>query len=125
MIREDYFVELVKDCIRTCHVLKSVTEGSDVDDLSGGLNDSEKGVEDLGRCVNQIKPTLPTITSDPRIVSRIDFVVRERANHPRYLREQHSESTEESLIAWRMEMLEILRVFDVRGQQLSIATASK
>jgi len=56
MTREDSFTELAKDCIRTCHVLKSVTEGSDVDDLSGGPN--EEGVEDLGRCVNQIQPTL-------------------------------------------------------------------
>ena len=46
-------------------------------------------------------------------------------DHPRGLREQHPESTEESLTACRMEMSEILRVFDVRGQQLSISTASK
>ena len=32
-----------------CHVLKSVTEGRDADDLAGP---SEERVEELGRCVN-------------------------------------------------------------------------
>ena len=111
-------MELAKDCIRTCHVLKSVTEGS------GGGPDN-RGVEDLGRCVNRTKSALPTITSDTRIIRHIEFVVRERADHPRDLQENHPESTEERLIVWRTKMLEILRVFDVRGQLLPIPMVSQ
>jgi len=56
---EDPFVELAKDCARTCHVLKTVAGGSGVDDLSGP---NRKQIEDLGRCVNPAQPILPTIT---------------------------------------------------------------
>jgi len=50
---EDPFVELAKPCARACRVLKTVTEGSGVDDLSGP---SRKQIEDLGRCVNPANP---------------------------------------------------------------------
>jgi len=45
-------VELTRECVRTCHVLKSVAEGSDADNFSG--SPSAKRVEDLGRCVDQV-----------------------------------------------------------------------
>jgi len=55
MTREDPFVELAKDCVRACHVLKSMKEGTDVDNVNGGP--SEERLEDLGRCVNQAQLT--------------------------------------------------------------------
>ena len=51
-MKEDLFVELTRECVRTCHVLKTVTEGGDVDNSSGGP--SQKRVEDLGRCADQV-----------------------------------------------------------------------
>ena len=57
---EDPFVELAKNCARTCHVLNTVTEDSDVDSLS---DLSDKRIDDLGRCVNPTQSSLPTITS--------------------------------------------------------------
>jgi len=114
MVEEDSFVELTRECVRTCHVLKSVTEGSDVDDFGGS---SENRIEDLGRWVNQAQSTPPAITSlNIRIIRRIEFFVKERANHPRDLRERRPESTEQYLIVWRTKMLDILRAFDVRCQ---------
>jgi hypothetical protein len=60
MIDDDAFVELAKCCTRTCHVLKTATEGRSVDSLSGP---SKKRIEDLGRCVDLANSSLPTITS--------------------------------------------------------------
>ena len=45
-MKDSPFVELAKDCVRACHVLKSVTEPS------------EKQIEDLERCVNPAQPPL-------------------------------------------------------------------
>jgi len=52
MTKDDYFAELAKDCVRACHTLKSVTEGSNVGNVGGGPG--QKLVEDLGRCVDQV-----------------------------------------------------------------------
>ena len=57
---EHPFVELAKDCVRACHILNTVTEDSDVDNL-GDLNN--EWIEDLRRCVNLAQSSLPTITS--------------------------------------------------------------
>ena len=54
---EDPFVELAKDCVQGCHVLNTVTEDSDVGDLSNKL------IDDLRRCVNPTQSYLPTITN--------------------------------------------------------------
>jgi len=121
-IREDYFVELAKELVRMCHVLKSVTEGMDVDNFGGS---SEKRIEDLGRCVDPTKSSLQNVTSGIRIVRCIESVVGERAGCAHESREHHPESTEKRLIALRTEMLEILRILDVGGQSLSTATVSK
>ena len=45
-------MELAKDCARTCHVLNTLADGRDANDLSGP---SKKQIEDLGRCV-RIQP---------------------------------------------------------------------
>ena len=102
-------------------MLKTVAERSDVDHSSG----SSRRVKDLGRCVNPTRPSLPTITDDIRIVRDIESGVRERASCARDLREYHPGSTEECLIAWRKEVLEILRAFDVRGPQVAISRFPK
>jgi len=102
-------VELAKDCVRTCHVLKTLTERRDVD-LCGSGN---RQIEDLGRCVNRTQSSSLTITNDFRIVSRIASAVGDRANRPHDLREYHPGPTKEYLFAWRTEVLETLRAFDV------------
>ena len=52
MIEEESFVELAKACVRACRVLKTATDGRDINDLSGP---SRGQIEDLGRCVNLIQ----------------------------------------------------------------------
>jgi len=116
---EDPFVELAKDCARTCHVLNTVTEESGTDDLSDLSNER---IEDLGRCVNLAQSALPTMTGDIRIVHQIESVVRERASCACDSREHRPGPTRECLIAWRMGMLS---VFDVCGLQLGVSMVSK
>ena len=53
MIDNDALVELAKDCVEACHVLKGVTQGMDANRSSGP---SEKVVEDFVRCVDQLSP---------------------------------------------------------------------
>lgn len=122
MGHEDSFVELVRVCVRACHLLKAVTEGRDVDNLS---SPSKKGIEDLGRHVDPSQQFLLLTTSDIRIVCHIEFVVSERASCGHDLPEDHPEFTKECFIAWQMEMWEILRLFDVRSFQPIVATVSK
>jgi len=116
---EDPFVELARDCARTCHVLETVAEGSGVDDLS---DPSRKQIENFGRCVDPAQPTLPTLTRCIRIIRHFESIVTERANCAGDLREHHPWPTMECLIVWRAEML---RVFDERGSQLTVPTASE
>lgn len=63
--------------------------------------------------------------SDNRIVRNIESVVSECSNHGHGSPEYHPGPTKEYLIAWRTEMWEILRVFDVREFQPIVATVSK
>ena len=49
MIDDDALVELVEDCVRACHVLKSATEGRGADSFSVS---GQKAVEDFGRYVD-------------------------------------------------------------------------
>jgi len=102
-----------------CHVLKSVTEGEDAENSSGP---SEEQIDDLGRYVNPAQLSLLSVTICVRIVCHIESVVGERANCARDLREHHPGSTDECLMAWRAEIWEILRDFDVRGSQLTISS---
>ena len=111
MIKEGPFVELVEACARACLVLKNATERRDTDNSSGP---SEKQIKDLGRCVDIVQRSPLTVSTIIRILRHVESVVAERANCRRDLQEYHPRSTEEHLIAWRMEMCEILRVFDVR-----------
>ena len=59
MIEEDSFVELAKTCVRTFHVLRIVTDGRDIDSLSGP---SRRRIEELGRCVDPAQ--LPSAGDD-------------------------------------------------------------
>ena len=59
MIEEDSFVELAKTCVGTCHVLKTATDGRDVDSSSGP---GRRQIEDLGRCVDP--PQSPSADTD-------------------------------------------------------------
>ena len=122
MIKEGSFVKLAETCARVCLVLKNATEGRGTGDSSGP---SEKQIKDLGRCVDIVQRFPLTITTIIRILRHVESVVGERANCRRDLREHHPGSTEEHLIAWRMEMWEILGVFDVRDFQLAIPAVSE
>ena len=122
MIKEDSFTELARDCVRTCHVLKTVTEGRDVDNLSGL---SEKQIEDLGRCVTPDRLFLLKIMSDNRIIRHIESVVSECWNWHGHRSQEYPGHIKECLIAGRTEMWQILRTFDVRGFQSIVATVSK
>ena len=73
-------------------------------------------------CSDPAQPALPTIINEIRIVRHLESVVHERAKCARDLREHHPGPTMEYLIAWRAAML---RVFEVRGSQLTIPTISK
>jgi len=59
VIEEDSFVELAKTCVRTFHVLRKVTDGRDIDSLSGPIR---RRIEELGRCVNPAR--LPSADGD-------------------------------------------------------------
>jgi hypothetical protein len=73
-----------------------------------------------------IKPTLLlTITRDVRIVRHIESVVSERPNCAHDLREHHPGPTSERLVAWRAEIVEILRFFGVRGCHSMVPTVPK
>ena len=52
-MEEDSFVELAKACVKAFHVLKTVTDGRDVDSSS---SPSRRQIEDLGRCVDPAQP---------------------------------------------------------------------
>ena len=97
MGHEDSFVELVRVCVRACHLLKAVTERRVVDNLSSS---SKKGIKDLGRYVDPSQRFLLLITSDIRIVCHIEFVVGERASCGHDLPEDHPEFTKECFIVW-------------------------
>ena len=117
MIGDDAYVELAKCCAKTCHVLKTATEGRSVDSVGGP---SRKRIESLGRCVDPASPSLLMITDGISTVHHLESMVSARANCARNLREHHPGPTKECLIAWR----EILGYFDVRGCQLTAPTVS-
>ena len=121
-MREDPLVELAKDCVKMCHVLKSVAEGRGAGNLAGP---GKREIEDLVRCVNPVQPSLPNITSEVRAVHHIESSVRERANRARGLQKHHPGSTKGNFAAWQTEIWEILGIFGVRGSQLEIATVFK
>ena len=122
MIEEDLVVELTNACVRTCHALKTTTEGMDEDNLSGP---SKKQIEGLAGCVDPAQLSPLTITSYIRTVRHIESAVRERANPTRDLWERRPRFVNECIIAWQAELLEILSVFEVRSCQLTIPTISQ
>ena len=121
MANEDLFMDVAKSCVRTCHVLKTMTEGTGVDDLSG----PSKEIEALERCADPGRFFLLTMTSDARTVRHIESTIREHADCARDLCEDHPGSATECLAAWRTEMLEKLRALDVCDFHLTIPTPSE
>ena len=110
-------MELAKDCVRTCHVLRNATEVVGVENLS---DPSRKQAEELGRCVNCInlpQPPLLATTNGIRIVRHIESIVSERENCASALRERHPGSPKECISTWRTEMWKILEIFDVSRPQ--------
>ena len=106
-----------------CHTLKSVIEGRDADNLAGPSNEL---IENLGRCVDPVHPSLlRNLTSNVRVVHHVESAVGERAKCTRELREHHLGSTKERLMVWRAEIWEILGAFEVCGSQLTTAVISK
>jgi len=61
MIEEDPFVELAKTCVRTCHVLKAVTDGNNIL-IDGSSGPGRWQIEDLGKCVDPVR--LPSAEND-------------------------------------------------------------
>jgi hypothetical protein len=61
------------------------------------------------------------ITNGFRTVRAIESVVRQRVNHASDSREQYPSSTEESIIALRAELCEILSLFEENRYQLADA----
>ena len=103
-------------------MLKDVTQGRDVDSLSGP---SRKAIEDLERYDCLLHHLLFTITNDIRTMRNIESVVSERRNGVHGLPECHPGSTDDYLIRQRTELWEILRNLDVRGSQFTGPTISK
>ena len=114
MINNEALVELAKYCARTCHVLKDVTRGRDTDSLNGP---SDNVLEDLERYAHLAPFSPPTITSDIRIMRKIESMISERWNSVHGLREHHSDPTEECILAMRTELLEILRILSIHDSQ--------
>lgn len=52
---DDAFVGLAEYCVRMCRVLKAVTEGKDVDSLSGSV---KMAIGALEKCVGPIQLSL-------------------------------------------------------------------
>ena len=102
MANDDLLVDVAKSCVKTCHVLKTATEGRDVDGLSGPNQEIEK----LERCAGSGRFSLLTMTSDTRTVRHIESAIREHADCAQDLCEDHPGSAIECLAAWRAEMLE-------------------
>ena len=113
MIEENSFAELAKTCVRAFHVLKIATDRRDIDNSSS----PRRQIEDLGRCVDPAQLPLLKMTSDIRTVRHIESAVRERVNYARDSQGHHPGSTDECPVAWRMEMLERLRILDACGLQ--------
>ena len=103
-------------------MLKEVTQGRDVDSLSGP---SRKAIEDLERYVDLLHHSLSTITNDIRTMRNIESVVSERRDGVHGLPECHPGFTDDYLIRRRTELQKILRILDVRDRQFTSPTISK
>ena len=118
MINDGALVELAEYCARTCHVLKNAGHGRGL-----GLSGTKKeAIENLGRYVDQTHSSLSMIMSNLRTIRNIESMVIERRNRAHELREHHSDSTEGRLFAWRTELLETLRILDVRDRLFTMHT---
>lgn len=117
MIEDDLFVDLARICVKTCHVLKMLTDGRDVDELSGP---DEKQIEVLERCADPVQPSPLIMMGDIRTVRSIESAVRERGSCVRDSRGYYPGPTNECVIAWRVTLREALNIFDVSGHRLTV-----
>ena len=75
--------------------------------------------------MTQYCPPLPGITNDIRTLHDIESAVRAHANCARDSREHHLGSARECLAAWRTEISERLKTFNVCGFWFIMTTPSK
>ena len=120
MVEEDLFVELAEISGRTLHVLKHVAgqEATNLSNLGAEL-------ESFGRYPNLGLSSLVELTSDIRIVRAIESAIRVRAGRARDSHESQPGSAEEHAIVWRVELRELLGVFEVRDHQFTAPKISE
>ena len=114
-------MELAEISGRTLHALKRVAEQQDANHLSCLTAE----LESFGRYRNLAVPSLLELTSDTRIVRAIESAARARTECAGDPHESQPGFTEEHAIAWRMELLELLGVFEVGGLQFTAPKVSK
>ena len=114
MINADDFAELAEHFAKMRHVLTTAAKGRDADYWSGPVR---KAMENLERCVRRSLSSLLVPTSDIRIIRCIES--RASEHDPG---ENQPGSTKECLIAWRAEIQEILRAFEVCDCQVTVAS---
>jgi hypothetical protein len=121
MIHDDAYLELAKCCVRACHVLKTATEGRSGDSLSGP---SKKKIGDLGGYVDQANSS-----TDDNEGRQNRTPHRVRGERTPELRPRFTGASpwahHERLVAWRAEIVEILRFFGVRGCHSMVPTVPK
>ena len=115
MMNDDALVKLAKYCARTCHVLKDVTNGRNMDSLSDPIRNA---IEDLGRCVDITRSPLSMITTVIRTMRNIESMINERRNRSHDSGEHRPDSAEDCLMC-RIELWETLRILDVCDDQFS------
>lgn len=121
MIEEDLFVELAEIIGRTLHVLNRVME----QEGANHLNRLNAEHESFGRYSDLALSSLLELTSDIRTVRTIESAVRVRAGRAEDLHESQPGPAEEHAIAWRVELWELLGVFEVCGHQFTVPKYSE
>ena len=114
MVDDDALVELVQCCARACLVLKTVTEGEDVDKLSEPV---QKAIESLEKYVDSAQSPLSSVTNNARTIHYIQSKVDKHVPSANLLLERGSGSTAVSPFLWKAELqktLEVLNVCDYR-----------
>jgi len=114
MIDDDALVGLAKYCIRACHTLRTATEGRNTDSLSRPVR---KAIKDLKKYVHPTQSSLSIITSNIRIMRRIESKVGECAVGTSYHRPG---STGLYPALWEREIQKILVIFGVCDNRFGV-----
>ena len=110
MVDDDALVELVQCCARVCLVLKTVTEGEDVDNLSEPV---QKAIESLEKYVDSALSPLSSVTNNARTIHYIQSKVDKHVPGANHLRERGSGSTAVSPFLCMTELQKSLEVLNV------------